>query len=109
MDKYILAHVSGVSTFFHEFGGRLRISHSANGIFPFKSVFDRVFFNLNWYHVVKHDFIDDKVDTQFLESQKKINLILPFSALIAMGVALIAPEYSSLVYLAIFFVRRIHF
>jgi uncharacterized membrane protein len=68
-----------------------------------------VFFNLNWYHAVKHDFIDDKVDTQFLESHKKINLILPFSALIAIGVALIAPEYSSLVYLAIFFVRRIHF
>lgn len=65
-------------------------------------------FNLNWYYAVKHNFIDEKVDKHFIESSRNINLTLPVCALIAIGLAFITPEFSSLVYLATFFVKWIH-
>lgn len=54
-----------------------------------------LFFDLNWYYAVKHNFIDESIDQEFIESRKKINLTLPICTLIATGLAFITPEYSS--------------
>ncbi len=67
-----------------------------------------VFFNLNWYYAVKHNFIDEKVNKREVESRKYINLTLPICALIATGLAFVTPEFSPVVYIVIFFVKRIH-
>lgn len=68
-----------------------------------------IFYNLNWSYAAKHNFIDENVDEEFIESRKRMNLLLPICALIAIGVSFIAPDYSPFVYLITFFVRRIHF
>lgn len=65
-------------------------------------------YNLNWHYAVKQNYIDESVDQEFIDSYKKINLTLPICALIATGLAFITPEFSSVVYLVIFFVKRIH-
>jgi uncharacterized membrane protein len=67
-----------------------------------------VLYNLNWHYAVKHNFLDHTVDQDFLKSRRTVNLSLPFCALIAAGLAFITPEYSSLVYFLIFFVKRFH-
>lgn len=66
-----------------------------------------VLFNLNWRYAVKHNFIDKSVDQEHIESNKRLNLILPVTALAAAGLSFITPEYSSLVYFSIFFIRKI--
>ncbi len=68
-----------------------------------------VLFNLNWHHAAKHSLMDESVDKNFVKNQRIINLTLPVSALIAIGLAFITPEYSPMVYLIILFVKRIHF
>lgn len=66
-------------------------------------------FNWNWHHASEHDLMEEKVDKNFVRSQKIVNLTLPVCALIAIGLAFITPEYSPMVYIATFFVKRIHF
>jgi uncharacterized membrane protein len=66
-----------------------------------------VFFNLNWHYAVKRKFLDESVDRRFIESRNKINLALPILALIAIGLTFITPEWSSVVYFGIFFIKRI--
>lgn len=68
-----------------------------------------VFFNLNWHFAAEHGFIDEEVGKDFIKSQKIVNLTLPVAAVIAIAISLVYPEYSPLVYLAVFFVKRIHF
>jgi uncharacterized membrane protein len=67
-----------------------------------------VFFNLNWYYAVKHNFIPE-ISEEYIKSRKNINLTLPLCALIAAGLAFITPEFSPVVYFLVFFVKRIHF
>lgn len=66
-----------------------------------------VMFNLNWYYANKKGFIDEKVDPVIIKSRQKINLALPILALIAIGMTFISPEWSSVVYLSIFFIKRV--
>jgi len=66
-----------------------------------------VMFNLNWYYANKKGFIDEKVDPRIIKSRQKINLALPILALIAIGLTFISPEWSSVVYLSIFFIKRV--
>jgi len=67
-----------------------------------------MFFNFSWYYAVKHNLINKTMDKNFIKNQQIMNLYLPICAIIATGVAFISPEYSSLVYLAIFFRKRFH-
>lgn len=67
-----------------------------------------LFYNWNWYYASSRDFIDESVDKNFIKSQKIINLTLPVCALVAILVSFFAPEYSSIVYILIFFVKRVH-
>lgn len=67
-----------------------------------------LFFYLNWYYAVKKNFIDINVDRESIEHRKKVNLALPSFAILAMLLAFITPEFSSLVYLGIFFIKKIH-
>ncbi len=66
-------------------------------------------YNFNWYYAVNHNFIDEKVDRNIIESQKKLNLFFPVCALISVGIAFIVPEYSFFGYFGLFFMRRIRF
>ncbi len=67
-----------------------------------------VLFNYNWYYANEHNFIDENLDKDFIKSRQIINLTLPVCALIAMGLAFITPEFSPMVYIATFFVKKIH-
>jgi len=67
-----------------------------------------LFFNLNWYYAVKHNFINKELSEEFIKSRKNINLVLPVCALIAAGLAFITPEFSPVVYFLVFFVKRLH-
>lgn len=66
-----------------------------------------VMFNLNWYYVNRKGFIDENVDPKIIEYRKKINLALPITALIAIGLTSISPEWSSVVYISIFFIKKV--
>jgi uncharacterized membrane protein len=65
-----------------------------------------VLFGLNWYYADKKNFIDKNADRKMIKSRKKTNLALPSVALVAIGLSFISPEWSSLVYFALFFVNR---
>lgn len=65
-----------------------------------------VLFNLNWYYADKKKLIDENTDPKLIKFREKYNLALPLIAIIAIGLTFISPEWSSLVYFALFFVRR---
>lgn len=65
-------------------------------------------YNWNWYHASSHGFLDESLDENFIRSQKIINLTLPVCALVAIVVSFFAPEYSPMIYILTFFVKRVH-
>ena len=56
--------------------------------------------------LIKKNFLDKNADRNMIKSRNKTNLALPSLALIAIGLSFISPEWSSLVYFALFFLRR---
>jgi TMEM175 potassium channel family protein len=75
--------------------------------FDFNIFLIGVLFNLNWYYADKKGLIDENTDKNMVKYQEKYNLGLPLIALAAIGLTFIIPEYSSLVYFALFLLRRV--
>ena len=75
--------------------------------FDLNLFFIGLLFNLNWYYADKKKLIDENTDPEMIKFQEKYNFALPLIALIAIGLTFISPELSSLVYFALFFVRRV--
>lgn len=75
--------------------------------FDLNLFFIGLLFNLNWYYADKKKLIDENTDPEMIKFREKYNFALPLIALIAIGLTFISPEWSSLVYFALFFVRRV--
>jgi uncharacterized membrane protein len=65
-----------------------------------------VLYGFNWYYADKKNFIDENLDRKTINYNKKLNLAFPALALIAIALTFIYPSGSTLVYLAIFFIKR---
>ena len=65
-----------------------------------------VLYGLNWYYADHKKFIDERVGRERIDANKKLNLALPILALIAIALAFITPSWCTLVYFAMFFIKR---
>ena len=65
-----------------------------------------VLYGLNWYYADHKNFIDERANREMIDANKKLNFGLPVLALIAIGLAFITPEWCTLVYFGIFFIKR---
>ena len=85
----------------------------ANVFFHLNMFLIGVFFNLNWYYAARKNFLDEKVDTTWIMSVKRRNLMLPLVSLFAIFLTYLSffipydPSWSSLAYLLIAFSKRI--
>jgi Predicted integral membrane protein len=62
---------------------------------------------LNWYYATKKGFTDEKLSLENIQKIRKLNLILPFVALLAIGATFITPTWSGVTYISISIFKRI--
>lgn len=62
---------------------------------------------LNWYYATEKGFTDEKLSLENIQKIRKLNLILPFVALLAIGVTFITPAWSGVTYISISIFKRI--
>ena len=65
-----------------------------------------ILFNLNWRYAASRGLLDKSVTQERIERVKRINLVLPIAAAIAIILVFIIPSYSSLAYLSIFIFKK---
>ncbi len=79
----------------------------ADVFFHLNMFFIGVFYSLNWYYADKKNYIDESMDQDMINQNKKANLILPSVALIAIALTFISPAWSSMAYFLIYFMKKL--
>ncbi|MBM4240513.1 MAG: DUF1211 domain-containing protein [Euryarchaeota archaeon] len=65
-----------------------------------------VLYGLNWRYADRKNFLDESLDRETIDASKRVNLVLPIAALIAIALTFISPSWSSLAYFLIFFMKK---
>ncbi|MDD3985592.1 MAG: TMEM175 family protein [Methanobacterium sp.] len=73
--------------------------------FDLNLFFIGVLFSLNWYYANKKNLLDKNANKKMVKSRNKTGLALPSLALVAIALTFISPEWSSLVYFTLFFIK----
>lgn len=80
---------------------------TANAIFHLNLFFAGLLYYINWHYAVKKGLVDENLDPKKADYMKKTNLMLPILSLIAIGLAYYIHGWSSLIYIASVFLKRI--
>jgi uncharacterized membrane protein len=74
--------------------------------FNFNMLFIGIFFSLNWAYVTRKEYFIEGMTNKKINQVKNLNYILPFVAMIAIGLTFISPILSPFSYFLLIFLRR---
>jgi len=74
--------------------------------FNFNMLFIGIFFSLNWAYVTRKEYFIEGMTKKKINQVKNLNYILPFVAIIAIGLTFISPILSPFSYFLLIFLRR---
>ena len=74
--------------------------------FNFNMLFIGIFFSLNWAYVTRKEYFIEGMTKKKINQVKNLNYILPFVAIIAIGLTFITPMLSPFSYFLLIFLRR---
>ncbi len=75
--------------------------------FNFNMLFIGIFFSFNWAYVTRKDYFIEGMTQKKINQVKKINYMLPFVALIAIGITFISPLWSPISYFLLILLRNL--
>ncbi len=74
--------------------------------FNFNMLFIGLFYIINWSYATRKNYLIDEIKAEQLVLMRRMDLVLPIAAIIAIGVSFVSPQFSPFSYFLIFFLKR---
>ena len=74
--------------------------------FNFNMLFIGFFYILNWSYAKRKNYFIDEISEEQIDLTRKMDLVLPIAAIVAIGITFVSPTLSPLSYFLIYFLKR---
>jgi len=74
--------------------------------FNFNMLFIGFFYILNWSYAKRKNYFIDEISEEQIDLMRKMDLVLPIAAIVAIGITFVSPTLSPFSYFLIYFLKR---